>query len=468
MAPKDRLDPRTACAKQSIWNDIPEDEFRSHLIMLQERTNSVPIRPALFPLAAYDKSLTTHPHRLSIQDEQSLADDLAYIASTGEGGQSVAAVGIEQHQSTKGLVFCFAAADAIEDRTKVGLEEVGRILMSSTTAMINIQSADVERLLSTITALHEQKILGRLRSRKWQKPAYLARTHKKSLWQDFDNLLHRVQHVYIKKNHPVGIAVANELQQVQSCLEEFEAVPPDDSISVLHVVKTAYQFCRSEVMRNYARKLDAIDSPTQQVLAALKTLQQIEKIGAYEGIAVDLLKKVTRYPDLFRNINIEYLQPYASIPTSIGFERWAKTMHVHAEVQLVAHYDLVSSQQIQAGILLPRTIGTSKHLCYLCFLFIKHHGRFQPANTHGRLYDQWTVPDLLEFDEERRQLYMKVIESMDDEILNLTSQLEPKVSKRDVWRVEPMTSRQYLLLQPQGQVDIDLATSMQDFARQPS
>ena len=59
---------------------------------------------------------------------------------------------------------------------------------------------------------------------------------------------------------------------------------------------------------------------------------------------------------------------------------------VHAEIQLLLHYD--RSKGIP-----PRFICASKHACFLCGLFFKLHGQFVPPNTHGRLYEKWTLPE---------------------------------------------------------------------------
>ena len=59
-------------------------------------------------------------------------------------------------------------------------------------------------------------------------------------------------------------------------------------------------------------------------------------------------------------------------------------------------------------------------------------------NTHGRLYDQWTIPDLADYDDLQRQKYRAVVQSIDQEIIGLAT-------KPLLWRPEPMTSRQHLL-----------------------
>lgn len=59
---------------------------------------------------------------------------------------------------------------------------------------------------------------------------------------------------------------------------------------------------------------------------------------------------------------------------------------VHAEIQLLFHYERSSSN------LPPRIICSSKQACFLCNLFFKIHGRFIIPSTHGRFYEKWALP----------------------------------------------------------------------------
>jgi hypothetical protein len=225
--------------------------------------------------------------------------------------------------------------------------------------------------------------------------------------------------------------------------EEFETSGGQTAQALQKLVKATFIWCKSPLIGDYASKLEnAGDTP--QVAAAIKTLRQLEKIGAYWRIAEDLVAVTDQHEHVFRRIDLEYLTPYASIPTSIAYESWAHTCHVHAEIQLVV--ELAKSASQQAGNastiqMRPRTIGTSKYLCYLCYLFLRYHGAFQMLSTHGRLYDQWTVPDLAEYNTATRNKFAAVLESMDEHVVKQIME-----TKCIIWRAEPMTSRQNLLL----------------------
>ncbi|KAK5943285.1 hypothetical protein PMZ80_004292 [Knufia obscura] len=429
---------RTAQQNTTIWSRISEDDFRKNLVALEELTNAVPVDVQVFPLADEGSDKL----RLPLVVEQHIADDIAFLAAAQEGAQSVAAVCLEQHLKPEcKLKIHVAAADLMDGRTRRFMMEVCNLLKRAS----KVGSHDGEpegELFDRILEQHQFKILGRLRSEKWQKPRHLAASHKKPLWQDFDSVIHRVQHVYPKKKEMAQRKnVETRLRGLADWYEKFENFTDGSHVLYLHpLVRFTYEFCKNSDVRGFAARLDEL-RPTAQIGAALKCLRQLEKIGAYWRIAMDLIRYAVTYPHMFNAIELIYLPPYASIPTSIAYESWARTCHVHAEVQLVVEYDLqkAHSDEVNPETILPRIIGTSKYLCYLCYLFIKCHGRFVVPNTHGRLYDQWTVPDLAEYNDGTREHYAKILEEMNEIVC--------KQSGEELcWRIEPMTSRQNLLL----------------------
>jgi hypothetical protein len=142
---------------------------------------------------------------------------------------------------------------------------------------------------------------------------------------------------------------------------------------------------------------------------------------------MSLIAAAKQFPVLFQHVVLEYLNPYQGVPTTIGYHQWATTCHVHAEVQLAVHYDLNEECR-------PRCIGTSKWLCYLCYHFIDEHGLFFPSKTHGRIFDQWTVPDLIEFSGALVTKYRHILKEIDSLVLR-QSEKEPQVR-----RLQRMTS----------------------------
>lgn len=437
---------QTTLSGQTIWIGLTEDEFRKHMVALEHRTNAVPVDVQVF--RPETMKIDDQPLNLPLLIEQQLANDFAFLAAVKEGAQSVAAACLEQHLSPQSMLkIRIAGADSIEQSVRSTLRAIGDVLMHVTKRLPTHDLDPTDEIFKLIIVLHRSRILARLRSSKWQKPKYLSASHKKPLWQDFENLIHRVQHVYPqRKQRRRRAVVENHLAALAHCYERFEEVTDEGVVRQLAVlIKSTYDFCKYREIQEFAAELEVL-RPTSQISAALKCLHQIEKIGAYWRIVGNMTYIARQYPHIFSDIELEYLTPYVSVPTTIAYEPWAKTCHVHAEIQLVVDYDLrwQNSQSDQESsergteVFWPRMIGSSKYMCYLCFLFVKFHGHFFAANTHGRLYDQWTVPDLAEYSEHTRQRYVEVIAKID-------SVLRAQMDGELCWRAEPMTSRQNLL-----------------------
>lgn len=71
--------------------------------------------------------------------------------------------------------------------------------------------------------------------------------------------------------------------------------------------------------------------------------------------------------------------------------RLALPCFVHAEIQLLMQLERPTAKDSNAARVF-RYIGCSKKTCYLCCKFIEEHGSFRTRGTHGKVYDQWTVP----------------------------------------------------------------------------
>lgn len=59
---------------------------------------------------------------------------------------------------------------------------------------------------------------------------------------------------------------------------------------------------------------------------------------------------------------------------------------VHAEVQLLFHYETLPPDQR------PRIIMSTKSGCFLCHELFRLHGRYHIPSTHGKLYPGWLLP----------------------------------------------------------------------------
>lgn len=139
-----------------------------------------------------------------------------------------------------------------------------------------------------------------------------------------------------------------------------------------------------------------------------KHIQQVAKVGRYWDLCVFLTKVTRRYPDIFKNLRLELAPLYRRVRVPIPPTQQIEDCRVHAEIQLIIFYGLTPNLEGQ----MPRVLGVSKSACYLCDLFISLHGHYFVSETHGRLYDKWTVPNLANFSIAQRQQYRTILQRM--------------------------------------------------------
>lgn len=435
----------TAQGQSSIWNDLPEATFRRAVVQLEQLTNAVPMGPQIFPAPEQTNDHITgaqNPIRLSLEEEQRLADDISFISAVGEGAQSVAAATVQENLHPEptddgpSLRITVASVDAVESVSRDFLRQVFRSL-----ALVDSRSeaSVADQIFGLIARHHRQRLLNRLRSSRWVKPPYLARTHKKPLYADFAALVQRVPLMFTRRERAQRSVVEARLASLAKVLQDFENPPKNDGdeaeedLRRQSLIMACYDLCIDPEISEYFRRLQSM-RPTAQIQACMKALQQTEKIAAYRRIPLTLARLSFQHPGLFKSAAICFLAPYDKGPLEVAYQPWASATHVHAEVNLAVHHDLAPKTDSWSR---PRCVGASKYLCYLCYLFLRHHGSYHPRATHGACYDQWTIPDLAEYPEPLRDHYREVLKGMYSDIV--------AASKDAVRRPEPMTSRENLL-----------------------
>lgn len=144
-----------------------------------------------------------------------------------------------------------------------------------------------------------------------------------------------------------------------------------------------------------------------------KHIRQIYKIGRYWGLCIYMAEASRKYNEVFHSIDLMVTAPYEPIISPISYRGTSIDCHVHAEIQLLVFYDSTPNH----WTLKPRIIGVSKAACFLCNAFIQEHSDFFVSKTHGKLYEQWNIPDLASFSEPQRLKYMRILRSIDKELL---------------------------------------------------
>lgn len=153
-----------------------------------------------------------------------------------------------------------------------------------------------------------------------------------------------------------------------------------------------------------------------------KAIMDVDKLSAYHRIPDDIVHKACQKGSraLFSNIMVDCITPYKRKNSTVALKSTTTHCYVHAEVQLIVRYMLSTTTPIT-----PRVIGSSKGACLLCHLFIRSHAGFVVTGVHGRLYDQWTIPDLAEYTAEDVARLRFIIKQMHAECLRLTKVSKP-------------------------------------------
>lgn len=271
-------------------------------------------------------------------------------------------------------------------------------------------------LFDCVMKLCEGRIHGRLQSAQWKRPAHRNNDPREPLFVDLFKTLKTLRGLSSSSS-------ANSddlLQELKSLSETYQAIdngvgdPIETTLKVRNAVRKSYDICTKdgtcsleETIRSYGFNASLI--------CQSKAMRQVNKIGRYWGLCVDMPEDSRRYRVLFENVILQCPLPYRTVPTSISYKTSRKQLldcHVHAEIQLVISYDKEDPRET----LKPRAIGVSKAACYLCNLFIRTHGHFFITKTHGQLYDQWTIPDLSTYTSQQRDHYRQILKSMDAKI----------------------------------------------------
>ncbi|ROW02047.1 hypothetical protein VPNG_07663 [Cytospora leucostoma] len=118
------------------------------------------------------------------------------------------------------------------------------------------------------------------------------------------------------------------------------------------------------------------------------TIDQLRKYRQYSKTLLESLDDLEA-ADVVRHEDLSRLKTVGSSKDAFSDNVQAilQTAKVHAEIQLLAHYE-----DAEDGVIRPRMIAATKDACSLCHSFIRLHGKFELPRTHGKLYGNWRLP----------------------------------------------------------------------------
>lgn len=275
--------------------------------------------------------------------------------------------------------------------------------------------------------LSRQRLHSRLQSKHWDKPDYF-RAASEPLYQGLRNVFH-----YLERRRPrSSITEINLSQKMDELCDAYQRVNDHDKNTeselecLKDVVRLSHDLCTSSGRRTIEETLSAYGFE-RKVACDNKYIRQANKIGRYWGLCEFMAQVSRKFGDLFENIYLQTLPSYMEVKSPISFKGGPGSCHVHAEIQLLIFY----GKDLSLAASTPHVLGVSKAACYLCDLFIHKHGQFFITKTHGRLHDQWTVPDLAEFSQRERDNYRRILIAVNKEIENAIVNMKTNCPNRN-------------------------------------
>lgn len=291
----------------------------------------------------------------------------------------------------------------------------------------------------TVLRLHTERIHSRLRSRYWQRPEYYLGTPKLTLHEDLRKWTSENAHSLstpAERYRTLLLALCDTYEIVDTSADKMTA-----DKHMRRVIRESYDLCTSGGKCSLEQTVERAEMDPNTVCDNAN-IRQVNSIGHYWGACSALSKFARRY-NVFTKVAFEYLPPYQSVYSAVHEVRKPSACYVHAEIQILTFYELNAATNSSS----PRVIGSSKAACYLCDLFIKHHGWFLVTNTHGRIHTQWTVPDLKDFTAESVERFRCTLKRMYQGMSRLSVDKEtakwrryPKESRLDIRLVPSATS----------------------------
>lgn len=295
-----------------------------------------------------------------------------------------------------------------------------------------IASTDEMDLLERVIKLNQNRILCRLKS----KHAMLKCRNKKAKMEKPKIIPTLAQAVATLDSRAIGGFSSEEVQQPREIgrhmnrlfekLESFTKVEATSEMGarvLFDIVLASHRLCVSGILQQLLTLGSFEDEQKLSIgrithkLSRYRTacfflVQAAVRFSVFRQIKVSVVKKSTSplslveeppkfvdgvITDLFREDEVESARfrfqhrlrkkklRHESFCTSVFTMKYV----VHAEIQLLFHYEL------QSCTFPPRVICSGKMACFLCNLFLKEHGKYFVPSTHGRVYEKWILPSSL-------------------------------------------------------------------------
>lgn len=276
----------------------------------------------------------------------------------------------------------------------------------------------MDNIFDIVTHLNKNRILGRLGSIYFKRPQRHKGDVGDPLWMRFKRLI--MEHTNAGDDallHDQTKAFREACDHVENSGAHMDAIKS--------AVKSAYEL----TVDGYSLPSRLQNARVPFHVTTGKEVREINKIGNYWRICCSLVWLSRSRSRPFANLRLDLVEQFVASTTQRGASG-TKRRHVHAEVQMLVHYEVSDSSTW------PRAIGVSKESCLLCSSFIKSHGLFLVSKSHRQIYPQWTVPDLPEYSPESLDRLQRALRDVRSEVASVA--LEAKAGNS--YRQQPMQS----------------------------
>ncbi|KAI1139321.1 hypothetical protein F5Y05DRAFT_344830 [Hypoxylon sp. FL0543] len=386
-----------------LWKQKLSDEFHGAVERLVQKTqNPSPEVSYPDPCAEADSKKYT----LCLRDELQIANHIAFLAHSQEGVKHTSAACVEETE--EGLIILLASNETPSKFTHSKLRYILTIMQNGVTQGLtsNILQEDI---FEGVLDLSQERILQRIRPKGYPSPPYYRRPQT-PLWDRINDFLRSLGPRSSQMSDLIsrlnGLITFLRLLEIGGRLHEQYS-----RSAVGAIVRYCAYVSDSGGHRSLRERIG--DIPGSQDIPGFIDVAQIDKLARYFTLSRDLAELATtpKYRHLFQNISLQFQIAYDPEIARGG----TRKCFVHAEVQLILSYEHCRLEKP------PRAIGCSKSACFLCDLLIQELGQYHISFAHRRLYDKWTIPNVIYLPSERVECFRAVFRNMINEMESLSN-----------------------------------------------
>ena len=194
-----------------------------------------------------------------------------------------------------------------------------------------------------------------------------------------------------------------QIEDLKHAIQHLETASENESGLARVVVEAASAIVSADEPLNQRLKKAGYEAD----FARRQEIRQIKALANYVRSCHYIVRAARSYQYCFSDTR---LVPLPSYPPEYWPAKSKNKHFVHAEIQLLVHHDTSSSTGR------PRHIGVSKKACFLCYCFMRAHGRYSITETHGEVHPQWTVPDKSDYTVEERNRLKKALKATEQSV----------------------------------------------------